>query len=185
MANSSLDIIKQILDSEMQMPENRVWAYNANVDIPKDSKLFIILSLWSSTPYSNNIKYRDTKDGVEEAQSMNVTEDVTISLLSKSTAARDRAHEVLMALNSTFSQSLQEKNHMHISNIGDVNDRSFLEATSRINRFDVECRVFRAYSKIKSVDYYDKFNLEVWTGDSPVSKTKIEINRGESGSASD
>lgn len=179
MANSSLDIIKQILDSEMQMPENRIWAYNANVDIPKDSSLFIILSFGARTPYSNNIKYRETKDGLEESQSMNVTEEVTISLLSKNTEARDRTHEVLMALNSTFSQSLQEKNHMHISTIGNVSDRSFLEATSRINRFDLECRVFRAYSKIKSVDYYDKFNFEVWTGDDPVTKNQIEINKGE------
>lgn len=174
MANSSLDIIKQILDEEMEMPENRVWAYNANVNIPKDSNLFIILSLGDRTPYSNNIKYNNTENGVEEVQTMNVNEEVYISLLSRSTQARDRAHEVLMALNSTFSQNIQEKNKMHISTIGQVTDRSFLEATSMINRFDVKCRVFRAYSKIKSVNYYDKFNLEVWTGDSPVIKNKIE-----------
>lgn len=173
---SSLDIIKQILDVEMEMPEGRVWAYNFNVDLPKDKNLFIILSFGSRTPYSNNVKYVPTADGMQEVQTMGVNEEITISLLSQNTEARDRAHEVLMALRSMYSNNLQAQYKMHISTIGAVSDASFLEATSRINRFDVKCRVFRSFDKIKSVDYYDKFNVQVWTGDNPINKTDININ---------
>ncbi len=154
---SSLDVIKQILVNEMELPKKRIWAYNADVDIPKDSKLFIILSFGQRSPYSNNIRYQDTVDGLNEIQTMNVSEEIIISLLSKSTEARDRAYEVQMALNSTFSQQLQAKNRLFISRTGDVHDSSFLEATSRINRFDVKCEVLKSYDKIKSVEYYDKF----------------------------
>lgn len=154
---SSLDVIKQILVNEMELPKKRIWAYNADVDIPKDTKLFIILSFGQRSPYSNNIRYQDTVDGLNEIQTMNVSEEIIISLLSKSTEARDRAYEVQMALNSTFSQQLQAKNRLFISRTGDVHDASFLEATSRINRFDVKCDVLKSYDKIKAVEYYDKF----------------------------
>lgn len=155
---SSLDIIKQILDTEMQMPEGRVWAYNADIDLPKDKNLFIILFMTSRNPISNNSKFVSTSTGMNEVQSMNVVEDIIISLVSQNTEARDRAYEVHLAMNSYFSQKLQAKNKIHISTIGDVYDASFLEATSRLNRFDCRIRVFKAYDKIKALnDYYDKF----------------------------
>ena len=163
--SSSLDIIKQILDKEMQMPVNRVWAYNQNNDIPTDSKLFIVLHYGKRDVISNNTKYKKTVKGLEEVQMTNVREDIMISLLSKNTEARDRAHEVLMAMNSTYSQYLQEKNHIHISTTGNVFDASFLEGTSRINRFDVKIKLFKSYEKIKSVDYYNKFNFGVMVED--------------------
>lgn len=174
---SSLDIIKQIICNEMNIPKKRVWAYNANVDLPQDTGLFIVLSYGERRPISNTIKYRPTKDGIQEIQSMNVCEDVIVSLLSQSTDARDRAHEVHMSINSTFSRNLQAKEHIHISILGDVWDASFLEATSRINRFDAKVRVFKSYDKVKSVDYYDKYNFEVWTEkqNDGVIKNKFEI----------
>lgn len=159
---SSLDIIKQILDKELEMPDNRVWAYNQDADLPKDSKLFIILHYGRRHTTSNNVRYKQTTDGLQEVQTMNVAEDVIISMLSKSNEARDRAHEALLAMNSTYSKQLQEKNHIHISTTGDFWDASFLEGTSMINRFDSKVRVFKSYEKIKAVDYYDKYSFETW-----------------------
>ena len=154
---SSLDIIKQILDKEMQMPTGRVFAYNSNVDLPQDRNLFIVLHYTAKTPYSNNIRYVKTTQGLEEHQTSNFVEDVLISLMSVNQDARDRAHEVLMAFRSTYAQVLQEQYRLHITTQGDIIDKSFLEATSRLNRFDVRAKVYISYDKITSVDYYDKF----------------------------
>lgn len=174
---SSLDIIKQIICKEMQIPKNRVWAYNSNIDLPKNRGLFVVLSYGERKPISNTIKYKPTKDGMQEIQSINVCEDVIVSLLSQNTDARDKAHEVHMAMNSTFARNLQAKEHIHISILGDVWDASFLEATSRINRFDCKIRVFTSYEKIKATDYYDKYNFEVWTEkqDNKIIKNKFDI----------
>ena len=141
----------------MNLPKTRVWAYNADMDLPKDNKLFVILHYGERRPISNNVKYVSTDEGLEEHQSMNVVDDVIISLLSRGTDARERAHEVHMAFRSTYSQQRQAKEHVHISILGDVYDASFLEATSRINRFDCRVRVFNSFDKIKTIDYYDKF----------------------------
>ena len=163
MNNSTLDIIKTILDNQMSMPTGRVWAYNGTQNLPQDNGLFIILSFMARNPYSNISKYKSTEEGLEEIQSVNLAEDVLISLISKNTDARDRVFEVPMALKSAYSQYVQDTNNIHISTIGEVRDSSFLEATSRLNRWDVTCRVMRAYEKTQNIDYYDKFpNTEVF-----------------------
>lgn len=172
---SSLDVIKKILVNEMEVPAKRVWAYNADIDIPQDGNLFIVLSYAEKTPYSNNTRYVPSENGLNEVQTMNVAEDVIISLLSKNTDARDKSHEVLLALNSTYSQNLQVKNRLHISRIGQVLDNSFLEATARLNRFDVHCRVLTAYDKIKEVDYYDTYGLNLWIENGNLRKTNVDI----------
>lgn len=154
---TTLDILKDIIDTQMQMPVNRVWAYNPDVDLPKDNNLFIILFLKEQTPYANNSKYVATSTGMNEKQSINIKQEITISLVSKNTQARDRAPEVFIALNSFYSQHLQAKNKLHISILGDAYDASFLEETSMLNRWDIRIRVLKAYDKINSIDYYDKF----------------------------
>lgn len=141
----------------MEIDKSRVWAYNANIDLPTDSNLFIVLHYGERRPISNTIKYKTTENGLNEVQSMNVAENIIVSVMSKNTEARDRCHEVLMAMNSTFGRQVQAENKAHISILGDVVDNSFLEGTSRFNRFDVMLRVFVSFDKIKAVDYYDKF----------------------------
>lgn len=175
----TLDILKQIICEGMDLPVDRVWAYNSDVDLPKDNGLFIVLHYGARTPISNTVKYVETADGVEEHQAMNVCDEVFISVMSQNTEARERVHEVQLAFNSTFSRNLQAKEHVHISILGDVMDASFLEATSRINRFDVKTKLFTSYSKIKSVDYYDKYNFEVWTGKQDGEIIKQKFNIGE------
>lgn len=168
----TLDIIKDIIDKEMEMPSNRVWAYNSSVDLPKDSGLFIVLRMTYRNPYANNRKEKHTSTGLQSHQTMLVAEDIIISLLSKNTEARDRAQDVQLALNSFYAEQLQEKYHLHIARLGEVYDASFLEATTRMNRFDVKCKVIRSYDKIKDIDYYDKFSFEVWT-----EKTNNEVQK--------
>lgn len=157
MNNSTLDILKTIIDKQMNMPKGRVWAYNGTQNMPQDNDLFIVLSFMERNPYGNNSRYESTQNGYQERQSVYVAEDILISLISKNTQARDRVFEVPMALKSAFSQYTQDKNHIHISSIGQIMDSSFVEATARLNRFDVTCRVIRTYEQIIDVDYFDKF----------------------------
>ena len=158
MNNSTLDIIKTILDRQLNMPTGRVFAYNGTQDLPKDKDLFIVLAYGDRNPYSCQNRYKTTNQGLVEILTQNFTEEVIISLNSVNTSARDRAVEVSPALSrSAFSQYIQEKNKIHISNIQPVRDMSFLEETTRLNRFDIYCTVYRAYETETLIDYYDKF----------------------------
>lgn len=154
---TTLDILKDIIDTQMQMPANRVWAYNPDVDLPKDNDLFIILFLKEQKPIANNSKYVSTTTGMVEKQSINIKEEITISLVSRSTQARDKVPDLFQALNCFYSQHKQAQNKLHISILGDAYDASFLEGTSMLNRWDLRIRVLKAYDKINNIDYYDKF----------------------------
>lgn len=175
---STLDILKLIIDKQLNMPPNRVWAYNNDVDLPKDDNLFIILFMTSQKPHANNVRYIQDKDGYKEVQTINLVEDIIISLVSKNTEARDRAYEIPLAINCNYSQEMQALHKRHFSIIGDIYDASFLEASSMLNRFDCKIRVFRSYEKINSINYYDKFDFELWTNDqSPnITKTQFSVN---------
>lgn len=157
--SDTLNLLKQLIDTQLKMPKGRVWAANSDNSLPKDKKLFIILKIDEVKPYANNLKYEYTADGVNEILTTSVAEDITIALLSRNTEARDRAYEILQALSSTLSQQLQEKNKMHISRLGNIYDASFLEATAFLNRYDIRIRVIRSYQNINPVDYYDKFAI--------------------------
>lgn len=175
--NSTLDVIKQIIDEQMNMPVGRVFAYNSNVNLPEDSDLFIPLYYAERKPIANNSKMVTTAEGVEEHQSINMVEDVIIALISRDTSARDRVQEVFLALNSYYSRNLQAVNKLHISWIGEAYDKSFLEATSMLNRFDIRIRVFRSYEKINNIDYYDTFSFETWVEnqDETIVKSNFEL----------
>ena len=157
--SDTLNLLKQLIDTQLNMPKERVWSANSDNTLPKDKKLFIVLKIDEVKPYANNLKYEYTQSGVNEILTTSVAEDITIALLSRNTEARDRAYEILQALNSTLSQQLQEKNKMHISRLGNIYDASFLEATAFLNRYDVRIRVIRSYEKVNPVDYYDKFSI--------------------------
>lgn len=159
---STLAFIKQIIDKEMDLPIGRCFAYNNENELPKDDNIFVCLYFASKTPYSNISKYKETANGLQEVQIMNMAEEIEIAICSKNTDARERCHEVLMALRSVYSQQIQELNHIHISTISEITDNSFLEATARLNRFDIRCTVIRAYEKVKPIDYYDKFSGSLW-----------------------
>lgn len=160
--NSTLDVVQQILSNQMNIPASRIFAYNSNVDLPTDSALFIPLFYTERKPYANNSKMISTPAGVNEHQTVNMVEDVIIALMSKDTSARDRVQDVFFALKSNYSQDIQTQNNIRISTIGEAYDKSFLEATSMLNRFDIKIRIFRGYEKINTVDYYDKFSFETW-----------------------
>lgn len=159
MNNSTLDLIKEMLVAykPLNIASDRVWAYNGTQDLPQDNNLFIVLSYRDITPYSNIKRHKQTVNGLQEVLTTNTSEDILISLISKNTQAREAAYKVSNAFKSDTAQYIQEKHSFHISTINPITDSSFLEATARLNRFDITVRVIRAYEDIQDIDYYDKF----------------------------
>lgn len=151
-------IIADILSHEMDLTPDRIFIYNDGRELPKDAGLYIVLYVNQTPPYGAKTEYKETEQGFVEVQTLNFQQTIIASVVSKDTSARQRVYEVQLAVNSTYSQQMQEKYGCHISRIADVQDLSFLEETSRLNRFDTTIRVLAAKEKIQTVDYYDKFS---------------------------
>lgn len=158
MSREPVKIIADIISHEMKLPADRIFIYNDGRELPKDDGLYIVLYVTSRPPYGAKTEYRGSDENLVEIQTLNVKEVIVASAVSKNTEARTRAYEVQMAVNSMFSQQEQEKYACHISRIAPVRDFSFLEQTSRLNRFDTEITVLTVYEKTQPVDYYDTFS---------------------------
>ena len=158
MNREPIKAIADIICHEMNLTSDRVFLFNSVNSLPKDDGLYVVLQQTEYPPFGLKKEYRLDKGVYTEFQSYMTKELITISLVSKNTDARLRRFDVNLALNSTYSQQIQEQYGFHISQCNPVANRSFLEATARLYRFDTEATVITAYEQNRAVDYYDKFD---------------------------
>ncbi len=156
-----IEIIRDIVLHETDITAGRVWSSNQNQTLPKDKKAFVIIARRSPIVYANNNRTKESDDGLEEHQSINMQENIVISVCSKGQEADLRLPEIMMALASTYAQQIQEKYGFHIANISQATELSFLEETAMLQRYDINIRCLTMYNKTKSIDYYDKYNVNV------------------------
>lgn len=154
-------IICDIICKVTKIPTEHVWIYNQRRSIPEDKKLYIVVGLISSKPYSNMLKNKSVADGMTDNLSQYVQEVVGIDLFSYTTEAAERYSEILGALRSTYSQQVQEALGLRIAEIPiAVNDVSAIEGPTILYRLSITLNVLRKYDTIVTTQYYDDFTLE-------------------------
>lgn len=158
MNREPIKVIADILSNQLNINASRIFLMNSLRELPKDEGAFIVIQETTFPPFGLKKEYKMEKNVYTEVQSYMTKQVVTISLLSKNTEARLQKYDVNLALNSTYSQQMQEKYKFHISAVNPVANRSFLEDTARLYRYDTEATVITAYSKQNAVDYYEKFD---------------------------
>lgn len=155
----------QIIGHEMRIKKDRIFIFNNERSLPKDDGLYIVLSNISMRPYGIKSEFKNVNTNFIQVTSMNVAEEIMVSVCSKDTSARKRAYEVPLSMSSYFSQNMQQMQGFHIGQISNVVNNSDLEGTSRLNRFDCTIKLLTAYEKKPDVDYYDKFShTEIFEG---------------------
>lgn len=160
MNREPVKVIADIIAHELQLTRDRIFIYNDGRELPKDSGLYIVLLIESRPPFAAKTEYKEVDGVYTNVQTMNVAEKITAQIVSKDTTARKRAYEVQMSMSSDYAIKQMERQGFHISRIANVRDASFVEATSRLNRFDCEINLLVAYQKIHEVDYYDTFDTD-------------------------
>lgn len=164
MDREPIKAIADILVNQMNIPAGRVFILNDNRQLPTDNNLYVTIDIIMNAPFGSNVRYKtvtlNNQEQYQEVQSLAIKQTIVVSLVSKNSDARTRAYEVQMAMNSTYSQQSQEKYGYHIASISPIHNRSFLEATARLNRFDTELSIITAIEKKQTVDYYDKAPYE-------------------------
>lgn len=153
-----LKLLRGLLVTELGLAADRAFVYNSKWNIPPDDGLFALVSFERAKPYSTSLWYEDTPAGLTEVQETAVQETYAIDLFSRSTEARDRRHEVVFALNSTAAQQMCEANAMKLSDIpSSFLDLSQVEASARLNRFQLTFNVLRLQRREKVAPYYNQF----------------------------
>lgn len=158
---SILDLICNLIKSNLDLTDEEVWIYNQKRKIPNSPGLFVEVARISARPFSSNSKCDDDEAGnFVEVQTVNMQETYGITLFSRDESALSRSHEIVMALTGVLSQQIQEQYSFKFGNIPtSFNDTSFLEASARLFRQDVVFNAIRFYSKTRVIQYFDQFNI--------------------------
>lgn len=172
MDSLAAQIMVNIINREMAMPLNSVWLRDEARQIPDDLGLYIVVGLVNSIPVSN-IVYMQGRAATNSAgdaitrqfqiSEAQMQENIQIDVLSRSNDARLRNVEVLMALQSFYSQQQQELNNFKIfRNARNFVNTSSAEGGSFLNRYSLTIAAMVWYRKEKLLnsplgDYYDDF----------------------------
>lgn len=157
-------VLADIIQTEMALADGSIFIYNQDFKLPETKGLFIILSYLGApkTLANNNEITVDQSGDVYENQYLNQLENIAIDVMSRDTTARTRKEEVLLALNSVYSNQQQELYQFKIfTNPSSFIDVSEAEGAARINRYQAMVPMMTSYRKSKKIEYYNRFSYNL------------------------
>lgn len=166
---TSLDLLRDIIQQEMCLKDNQIYIYAQPNIIPTDTGLYVVIEYKYSRVYSNrNLNYptgSGTLSVLTQEQNVNTQEFLTVQLFSRSFEALQRKEEAVMALKSYYAQTIQEKYAFKLSVNPQILDLTSLEASAMLYRYDIPVVFLSAYQKIKTVAWFQEFQVAVDVND--------------------
>jgi hypothetical protein len=153
-----LELFCDILQQEMDLDDGRIYLWDQKINMPIDQDIFIAVGVLNPKPFGNSRVIIPTISGLSEELSVNMHATLSIDIISRGPAARDRKEEVILALNSTYSQSQQEINGFKVFSLS----QSFVNLSQEDGaaipyRFNISCNIQYFVVKSKAIDYYSTF----------------------------
>lgn len=156
--------ICDILKHELSLTNEQIWIYNQKRDIPNDFGTYIVVDYVGQKVIGNSRREVATEQGLIEYQSVHSLANISVNLFSRDPLVRNTKDLVLMALNSTFAQQIQEKYSFQIGrNSFQVTNTSEVEGVAELNRYSISFNVTYMSETSKVIEYFDTFTKEVIT----------------------
>lgn len=150
----------EILQQELSLANGRVFLWDQKIFQPTDSGLYIAVSVPSCKPFGNTMQ-KGASGWDTAKQYLNMMATIDLDIISRGPAARTRKEEVLLALNSIYSQSQQEMNSFSIGRLPPGSrfvNLSMLDGAAIPYRFRISINMQYTVSKSKSIPYFDEFS---------------------------
>ena len=156
--------ICNILQNQLGLSNGQIWIYNQKRDIPNDFGTYFVVNYTGQRIIGNTRREIATSTGLIEYQSVHSLANLSLNVFSRSSSIRDMRDKAIMALNSTYSQQIQEKYGFQIArNSFSVTNTSEIEGVAELTRYTISFNVTYMSETTKSIDYYDTFEKEVIT----------------------
>lgn len=156
--------ICKILKNQLSLTDNQIWIYNQKRDIPNDYGIYYVVQYVGQRVIGNTRREFPTASGLMEYQSVHSLANISLDIFSRSSIVREARDLAIMALNSTYSQQVQEANGFQIArNSFQVANASEVEGVAELTRYSISFNVTYMSETTKSIDYFDTFNKEVIT----------------------
>lgn len=154
-----LVLLCEIIQRELGLAAGRVYLWNQKITEPNDKGLYVVLSVPSCKPFGNVNRQVASGGGLDSEQFIAMSAVVDIDIKSRGTSALDRKEEVLMALNSNYSDQQQEANGFYVAKLSSrFINVSAIDGAAIPYWFRISVNVQYAVSKTKPVQYFDTFD---------------------------
>ena len=184
MQKSIEKIIVDILKHELNMPDNygittngdiipSVIIYSQNIKLFNTEKMQITVKTVSQRVWSNRNYTKEIKGVFKEIQDINESRMMQVDVYSRNNDARDRFWEVQTALNSVYAQQMMDLYNFKLSNMTNAQNISGIDGSADINRFSITFTALTHQEKIKTIDYYDKFQSNYYGEDGQIAEFHI------------
>lgn len=155
------DICK-ILQTQLNLTDKQIWIYNQKRDIPNDFGVYLVVNYQGQRIIGNIRKEIATEDGLMEYQSVHNLAVFSVDIFSRSPRVREMRDLAIMALNSTYSQQVQEEKGFQIArNSFQVTNTSEVEGVAELSRYSISFNVTYMSETSKSIPYFDTFTKQV------------------------
>ena len=164
MKEEPIRLVVRLIRENLRLDQEHVVTYNQTLPIPPDDGLFVAVGILDSKPYAGSLKYNQIADGLEEEQTVNVREILSLHFMSKSNEARKRRPEFVFALTGFRAEQLQDANGFLIGKlpVGLV-DSSITEGADRLNRYTLTVAVLYAQGRRGPVEFFESYPTQLVT----------------------
>jgi hypothetical protein len=165
-----LQVLVDIIRREMCLKADQVVIYNQRWIIPNDSRVYVSLHLLGSKPYGVNRGYssqsflnpsdQTVTTVLNEEQSINTADMISVHVTGYGDTARVRRNEVMFALHSTYAEQKMEQYGFSIGQVPtSFADVSEAMGTAYLYRYAITFNVLYAQGVTKPVDYFDSIEV--------------------------
>lgn len=156
----ALGLFCDILQTSLNLATGRVYLYNQKIFQPHDAGLYIAVAVQSAKPFGNSAVMNGGGSGLVSVQSVNTLATLSINAISRDTSALRRKEEIIMALNSIYSQSQQEMNSFYVGKLppnSQFVNLSEVDGAAIPYRFNISVNIQYFATLPKDVPYYSDF----------------------------
>lgn len=158
LVGTPLELLCDVIQHELGLPAGRVYLWDQKFTVPKDSELYVAVSVVSCKPFGNNIRFNGDESGLEGVQSANFVTVLDVDIYSRSAEARNRKEQVVLALSSLYSLQQQESNSFRIFPVTDAFKNISVEDGPAIPyRFSIGVTIQYAVTRTQAASYFNDF----------------------------
>lgn len=160
-----LEMVCNIIQTGLGLPNGRIWLWNQKVNIPIDEKLYITVGVEASKVFGNDITYL----GSTAVVSCNVCDTLSIDAMSRGPIARDQLNRIVLSFNSAYAEQQMELNSFRIFPVSTpFLNISGIDGAAIPYRFRNTVKVQYFVTSVDSVQYFSTFDMPIVVPDSAV-----------------
>lgn len=177
---SPLFLLAEIIQVYMGLAPGRVYFWDQKIKQPKDNAVYVAVGVADSKVFGNVSQYAPGDTGLNGTQFLAVCDTVSLDIISRGAGARDRKGDLLLALNSDYSQAQQSAYSFQIARLpsGRILNLSELDGGAIPYRFRVSVNLTYAYENTAAANYYSSLTGPAVAVD-PLSSTESVISGGD------